>query len=273
MKKILPVLSLTLLMTACGPPKTEGNVSLSADPAIDLRVTSEIETGLRATAITVMPNDAAQWLAQVVMIDEDGKLYQSGLSARKARPMSGTARDIAGIMRRGAAGLVLTITPEGSLGGFIESDDLGTLLPLTVSAPQQKFESFCVTDTAPENTVYVRTNNGALALDIDVIDNQAVTLSISGDQLQQCPKTQSLFAQENGAYALPLRLQNGRAVTLTNGITIQGADDLLALYSTTENLGGPYNKGAILAADADTDRILTISLEFAQKILAPKTPE
>ncbi|MGB0907922.1 MAG: hypothetical protein ACPGVT_10550 [Maricaulaceae bacterium] len=273
MKYTASLLALTFVLTACGSPESDSAPPLSAKAPVDLRVTAELETGIMAKAITVMPNDAAQWVSQVVMIDENGDLYQSGLDDRKARHVKGKATHIAGIMRRGAAGLVLSLTPSGGFGAYIESDDEGTLAPLPISAPDIKPKGFCVSASAPEDSIYVRTEDGAQAMLIDVTeDNSAVSLSLGGDPLEACPNISTLFAYEGDSYALPPRLVDGRGVSITEGITIAGASALSGIYVTTDNLGATYSKGAVLAADANAKRLVIISLEFANRTLAAPSP-
>lgn len=278
-----------LTLTACGGEAAAPDAS---SETIDLRVTAEVNTGVNAQHITVIPNDVAPWLSHIILISDDGALYQTALDSGKAKPLGAKAIDAVGLMRAQAAGVVLTLSGGGTVSAMIESDDEGNLSPLPVSTTIAALSGFCGAASAPSDTVYAQTPGGdVLSLGVLVQESQVILSEIerfdgdadavcyvSGDDVKFQPRGSAaqfgvLSLDGNNVTLSPKQtgasLSNGSAVTITPGLSTPGLSSASAITATTDSLGGAFRDGAIIMADADAPRLVMISAGFAQSVLAP----
>ena len=171
------LLTASLSLSACQTGEKPAAVS-TQPPAASITVTADINTGIRTKHITVIPNDVAPWLSQIILLDTSGDLYRTALDSGKAKPLNAKAKDAIGLMRRKAPGVLLTLSDGGTLSAFIESNDEGDLSPLAVSSPNSTLSGFCHGEKAPDGTVYAITNDSHLvSLAVLVEDNQHIHLS------------------------------------------------------------------------------------------------
>ena len=290
----------TFFLTSCG-----GDTSaLLAPPSrtIDLRVTAEIETGVNAKHVTVIPNDVAPWLSHIILIGEDGELYQTALDSGKAKALSAKAVDAVGLMREKAAGVVLTLSEAGTVSALIETDDAGNLGAITVSANLPTLANFCAADQAPRDTVHAMSTDGDILSIAVLVQESQIILSeanrIEGQKgAADCIVRNDIAQFQNGASgAAQLGVLNfsgaqstisaaatgeltwrgdtdAALITITPGLSTPGLSKASAIHITSDSLGGAFRDGALIIADAQEPRLVMISAGFAQNtigaVLAP----
>lgn len=282
-----------LFLAACS-----GDTSAPLAPpsdTIDLRVTAEVETGVNARHITVIPNDVAPWLSHIILIGEDDALYQTALDSGKAKALNAKAVDAVGLMREKAAGVVLTLSKAGTVSALIETDDAGNLGAITVSANLPPLSRFCAADKAPRDTVYAMSTDGNILSIAVLVQESQIILSEtermdsqngasdcivmgglpqfqnSGTQLSvlNFGEAQSTLSV-NASGALTWRSGADAArIAITPGLSTPGLSKASAVYTTPDSLGGAFRDGAIIIADADAPRLVMISAGFAERVLAP----
>ena len=178
MKKILclSVGAAALLLTSCGKKEV---VVLPAD-TVGLRITSEVPSALKAQRISVIPNDVAPWLSHILLLS-DGNLYRTTANGGKAQAVNGgRLKDIAGLMRKGEAGTVLTLTTDGKLTAMIEKDDEGRLARMNVSSKAESYDGFCQNAEAPTDTVTAFTGRTLITLNIGYEGDDLMTVTETG---------------------------------------------------------------------------------------------
>ena len=159
--KLAPA-ALALILSACGGEPTEA----LPEGTVGLRITSEIPTKVKADRISVIPNDVAPWVSQILLLS-DGQLYRTTANGGQAQAVNGgTLKDMIGLMRKGEAGTVLTLTREGKLSAMIEKDDEGRLARLNVSAKSENYDGFCQGFTAPLDTVHAYSGKTLVTLKV-----------------------------------------------------------------------------------------------------------
>jgi len=139
MKQIFCIPLAALILTACGSKDVE---VLPAD-TVALRITSEVPAGVKAQRISVIPNDVAPWLSQILLL-ADGQLYRT--------------------------------TANGKLTAMIEKDDEGRLARMNVSSKADSYGGFCQTDAAPSDTVTAYSSKSLITLQISYEGNELMTV-------------------------------------------------------------------------------------------------
>jgi hypothetical protein len=56
-------------------------------------------------------------------------------------------------------------------------------------------------------------------------------------------------------------------VAIEDGLSIGGTDKVTAIYTTSENLGGTFNRGTIALQDGQSDRLVLIANSYAARAL------
>ncbi len=198
MKQLLPlVAALTLTLTACG----KKDVEVLPAGTVGLRITSDVPIGVTADRISVMPNDVAPWLSQILIL-ADGQLYRTSTNGSQAeRVNGGSLKDMAGLMRKGEPGTVLTLTTDGKLTALIEKDDEGRLARMNVSSKAESYDSFCQNDKAPTDTVMAISGKNLVSLNISYEGNELMSVKETGRT--SLPKTISTcYVAGETAYAV-----------------------------------------------------------------------
>lgn len=282
------------------PAMTPDTLRTNADAT--LTVTADINMGIMAKDITVIPNDVAPWLSHIVVISEDGELYQTALDSGEAKPLGARAVDAIGLMRMEAPGVVLTLSEMGGLDAYIESNDAGELASLPVNGPDlgtnMRIEQFCSASTAPSDTIYAVAGGSVMRMAILVEGTDQIRLSKTDSQVwdggddTSCvmigdtpsavtsANPVSLLGDGNDAlFIRPLAPNDyiavsrnaddiGAAVSIGAGLSTEGLSAASASYVSNDSLGGVFRDGAIILADANAPRLVLISKPFAQKTLA-----
>lgn len=308
----LTTAALALTLTACG---SKDVIVLPAD-TVGLRITSEVPAGLKADRISVMPNDVAPWLSQILLLS-DGKLYRTSATGGKAQGVNGgNLKDMIGLMRKGDAGTILTLTRDGKLTAMIEKDDEGRLARMNVSAKAESYDGFCQGQKAPTTTVTAFTRKALVTLKIDyegsdlmtVTETARVSLSkpitscfVSGDTVYAMAggqlnvngvdtgsipgKTRGLSGISSAAAPAILYVEDAnmlaslrsakpstrRKVVIQDGLSVPGTQNISSIYTTADSLGGTFSGGAVIAQDANAERLILVSLPFAKKTLSKQT--
>lgn len=312
MKQIFCIPLAALILTACGSKDVE---VLPAD-TVALRITSEVPAGVKAQRISVIPNDVAPWLSQILLL-ADGQLYRTTANGGKAQAVNGgTLKDMIGLMREGAAGTVLTLTSEGKLTAMIEKDDEGRLARMNVSSKADSYGGFCQTDAAPSDTVTAYSSKSLITLQISYEGNELMTVEemdraslpkaitacfVSGDTVHALAAGQ-LFSGGNatgsvdataeiisgiGNAQAPTLLYMGegtslftlraaktdlrRKVVIQDGLSVMGTENFASIFTTSDSLGGTFSQGAVIAQDENSDRLVLVSLPFADQTLSKQT--
>lgn len=165
--------ALTLSLSACG---NKDAVVLPAD-TVGLRITSEVAAGITADRITVIPNDVAPWVSQILLLS-NGELYRTTADGGKAQGVNGgDLKDMIGLMRKGDAGTVLTLTRDGKLTAMIEKDDEGRLSRMNVSSNAKSYDGFCQNDKAPSSEVIAFSDKSLVTLKIDYQGDDVMTIT------------------------------------------------------------------------------------------------
>jgi hypothetical protein len=190
LQKLAPA-ALAICLAACGgePPEAlpKGTVGL--------RITSEVPSKVKADRISVIPNDVAPWISQILLL-ADGQLYRTTANGGQAQAVNGgTLKDMVGLMRKGEAGTVLTLTREGKLSAMIEKDDEGRLARMNVSAKSENYDGFCQGYTAPSDTVYAYSGKTLVTLGISYESDSLMRVERLETQNSPKPITSCLMAE------------------------------------------------------------------------------
>lgn len=182
-----------VVLSSCGkaeaPPLPEGTVGV--------RITSAVETGITAERLTVIPNDVAPWVSQILILSK-GQVYRTTATGGKAQSVNaGTVKDMIGLMRKGEAGTALTLTQDGQLSGLIEKDDEGRLARINVSAKATTFDGFCQSTQAPTQTVSAFSGKDLVALKISYDGNEVIRVTETARQSFSKPITACLSRDED----------------------------------------------------------------------------
>ena len=169
----LTTLALALCLSACNgsqQAETPSNVT-------GLRITAEVATDVKAERISVLPNDIAPWLSQILLLS-DGQLYRTSAGGGKAQAVNaGDVKDMIGLMRKGKAGTALTLTKAGKISALIEKDDEGRLARMNVSTKAESYDGFCQNLTAPNKQVIAYSGKDIITLDVSYESDQVVTIA------------------------------------------------------------------------------------------------
>ena len=251
----LTISVLALTLTACGGKKE------TALPAatVDLRITAEVPAGVKADRITVIPNDVAPWVSQILLLSGQS-LYRTSAGGGKAQSVSvSNLMDILGLMRAGAAGTALGLTQDGKLTALIEKDDDGRLARMNVSSDTANYDGFCNNAKAPLDAVIAFSGKDLITLRISYEGNDVMSVSettrlslpkdisscyASGDQIYAIAGG-GLFSNEQALGSVPEGAQNLTAIAGVSAPTL--------LY--TDNSG---TLSTLRAAQPDTRRKIAI---------------
>ena len=263
-QKVFPALA-CLLLVACADKsetQTEAEVFDVSGAAIEIPVTSQIMLPEKGVAYTFVPNDAAQWLSHIIILSEDGDLYQATADSQDAKPIEGPkAKAVIGLSRPGAAGVFFAINEDNTLQAYIESNDAGDFKALTDDLPDVNIIELCETSPALECELG---ENGQ----ISAIETKApASLVSSKGQHNLKMSDNSIIVSE------PESSDVYTPVTITNGITILGVTNPQSVHTTSDNFGGPFNNGLVLVSDADEPRFVIISADRARKELEAQPTE
>ncbi len=213
---ILPAiisLSLALSLAACG--KKDATAPLP-EGTIGLRVTAAIDTGVNASRITVIPNDVAPWMSQILLL-EGGKVSRTSVDGGKAQAVNaGNIKDMIGLMRKGQSGTALTLTADGTLTALIEKDDEGRLGRMNVSSKASGYDGFCQSNHAPETELTAFSGKKLITL----------SLAYKGDSL--------LSVTETGSITLPKPISacfdtDALTLSIAKGRLYSGTSDVVAI--------------------------------------------
>lgn len=283
-----------ILLLSCGGSDPAPNLDTSA--AVTWTVTAEMDTGVNTARITIVPNDVAPWLSQIVLISTEGELYQTALDSGKAKPLNTRAKDALGLLRVQAAGVVLLISEDGKLSAMIESNDAGDLSPLPVSAPPMTLSAFCHGEEAPTDTVWALSNSGdnikmavlveSAQIRLSELSREAATpeaidcIMINGQPefLAESTVQGASMTHEGESYRITPRAPDDdffvsssggdvKTVSVQGGISTPGLNSSNAALVSNNSLGSVFRDGVIILSDAEAQRLVLLDKPFALQTL------
>ena len=251
----LTAAALALTLTACGSKDVE---VLPAD-TVGLRITSEVPSGISADQITVIPNDVAPWLSQILLLS-DGKLYRTSSDGGKAQAVNGgDVKDVIGLMRKGEAGTALTLTRDGKLTALIEKDDEGRLARMNVSSKANSYNGFCQGTKAPSDTVMAFAGKKLITLGITYQGNEVLRVTETDSQsfskpISACFVTAEKTYAVSGGQLFANEADTGNIAGQPRMLTgISGAAAPVLLY-----IDGANSLASLRAANPKTRRSVVI---------------
>lgn len=271
-----------LFLASCGEQTTAPS-GHTGKIDVEIPVTSEILLPKKGVAYAFVPNNAAQWLSQIVILSEDGDIYQAPADARKAIPIKGAkAKSILGLNRPGAPGMFLALSNNGTVSAYIEINDDGHFGPAPFSSPGVKLKDFCNQPDTPVGSFLALTRDDTVVrLTVTPPDTSAteiLQLQMSEPLEDMTCDMEAVLPSPSGSFTLSQHKDNAgiqvateseplKNVEITNGITIPGVETPQSVYAVSDNFGGPFNNGLVLVSDADAPRFIIISADFARKQL------
>lgn len=296
MKKLTLLLAaaiLTASLSACSG-KSDNNPTISETkdiPTIEMVATHAIDLDFPVSQLTFVPNSVAPWLGRIILLGEDGHLFSTDIEGRDPKPVgSGKFIDIFGLAREAAPGVFLAINTENKIEAFIESSDDGDFSPMIYAGEDLANVAFCESDTPTRNSTRVLTTKGEL---------KSLEFIIDGNHVQQLVKASTKAARKTKACKIDTKTPrpygfsaNTKSHTLSaissntgaaintikikNGLSIRGLNRIKYVAATQSNYGGgAYADGVLALVDKDENRIVFISLSYAERQLlkAVNTPE
>ena len=261
---------------------------------IDMVATHAVDLDISVAQLTFVPNSVAPWLGRIILLDDNGRLYSTDIEGR-APKLVGTGKyiDIFGLAREAAPGVFLAINIDNQIEAFIESDNDGNFSPMIYSGEGLVVWGFDIkSDISGENIKLINQRGKLHTVEVEVEDNilVATTLHLDKSTSEETPsgpdvalvgsklsgKIFSVFANEFinsdkvGLIIAPLwptDLFLFKA-NIKNGLSVRGLDHIKYVASTQSNYGGgAYADGVLALVDMDENRIVFISLGYADRKL------
>jgi len=291
MKKLSLILTAALLgcgLVACSDKQSETPAIIETKelPTIDMVATHAIDLDISVSQLTFVPNSAAPWLGRIILLDEEGYLYSTDIEGRAPKPVGkGKYIDIFGLAREAAPGVFLGITANNTIEAFIESDDIGNFSPMIYSGADIAIQTFCQKNNSINTPITVLTLGGKYkTIKLNITDKtvaQEVSDTITpANQSPSCLSQHATLGHNQGNFNVVTGKPSGLHlyqitpsdqkydVRVNNGLSVRGADRIKYVASTTSNYsGGAYAKGVLALVDADENRIVFISMSYAERQL------
>ena len=267
-------------------------------PTIEMVSTHAIDLDISVSKLTFVPNSTAAWLGRIILLDDAGHLYSTDIEGRAPKPVgTGKYLDILGLVREAASGVFLAITDDNKIEAFIESDDIGNFSQMIYSGAEIAILTFCPKDSSEDSQINVLTLNGKYKTMELNIDNGSIAQEVY-DTISPPKQSSSCLWQyatigdnlnnfnvvegkTSGLYFYQIAPSDREYnVNIKNGLSVRGVEHVKYIASTQSNYGGgAYANGVLALVDADEDRVVFISLSYAerqlQKAISPaeKTPQ
>lgn len=285
---------MTLALAAC---QQNNNIEQSLPSDIKLtewRVTGEITLPSAAKAASFVPNSVAPWVGQIIYINENNALWRTYASNAGAQLISSNAfKDVYGLSRIEAAGVVLAISDKGSLKAFIEVDDDGNFEPLITSESETiSAAKFCTGGNPLTDKAWLVTDAGDLyAFQVSELSDTAVTLTYTPDRTKN---VENCYVAENAPIVTsnitspsylnikdtakvigmfkdtqsPVISKAGvlSSLLVTDGLSVYGTDKADLIAGTTTSFGSVYSDGIVILGDSENSRFVTVSASYIKNI-------
>jgi hypothetical protein len=274
---------------ACSDKSADTPIALETKevPTIDMVATHDIALDISVSQLTFVPNSVAPWLGRIIVLDDNGRLYSTDIEGRDPKPISHSGSsskyiDIFGLAREAAPGVFLAITEDNKIEAFIEADDIGNFSPMIYSGEKIASQAFCLKKRSINNEITVLTKTGEFKTLNLVISENTMRQEVSNTRPSQetsphCQLHYAPIAQNAGNYNVAKGEQSGIKihkydpaeqeflVNITNGLSVRGAKHIKFIATTQSNYGGgAYADGVLALVDADEQRIVFISLSYAE---------
>ena len=299
MKKLTLLLTAAVLtygLVACSDKSTDAPALIETKelPTIDMVATHAIDLDISVSQLTFVPNSTAPWLGRIILMDEAGHLYSTDIEGRDPKPVgSGTYIDIFGLARENAAGVFLAITGNKKIEAFIKSDDDGNFSPMIYSGENIDALSFDLISNNNGNSIKILDNRGKFYTVKIVINSKVLEATIIHsaksitDETSRGTNVASVGSDISGKYFSVITNTFGKSdkngliisplwptdplmfkANIKNGLSVHGVDNIKYVASTTSNYGGgAYADGVLALVDAHEDRIVFISMSYAERQL------
>ena len=270
---------LTLNMLAACTDKS-AHVNQDDWPTLEIVATHAIDTKSQITALTFVPNNVAPWLGRIILLDQDQHVFSTDIEGRS--PLVITPKqytDIAGIARENAAGIFFALTSEGKLEAFIQSDNAGNYMPISISGTAMDVKQFCKTPDQTSNSLtFLSKARHIINLEISV-QNDVITLKqTASTKASKCdtltfPKIEYQGKADGDLLILGTGVNQSEnyVASIQNGLSIIGMEDVDYFNMTTANYGGgAFKDGVISLIDQSEKRIVFISLDYVRRQIEAK---
>ncbi len=293
-------------MVACSEKSADlAPVNAAKTPAtIDMVATHDIPLDISIAQLIFVPNSLAPWLGRIILLDDAGHLYSTDIEGRDPKRVgNGKFIDMVGLAREAEPGVFLAITGNNKIEAFIESDDIGNFSPMFYSGEPIDAQGFCLAqDTATKTAMLLTANNEIKRISFNIEDKHFEQTIIEPipvkpkikaenstyENVSECAKNHqgvgyitSIPTEDNLAdftsntfHFQPSKtgglLINGDEfqANIKNGLSVRGVTSIKYIASTQSNYGGgAYAKGVLALVDADENRIVFISMSYAERQL------
>lgn len=299
MKKLTLLLTAAVLtygLVACSDKSTDQATALETKelPTIDMVATHAIDLDISVSQLTFVPNSTAPWLGRIILLADEGRLYSTDIEGRDPKPVgSGKYIDIFGLARENEAGVFLAITENNKIEAFIETDNDGNFSPMIYSGESIDALNFDLISNDSDNSIKILDNRGKFYTVKIVINSKVLEATIihsaksmtgettrgtnvanvgsdiSGKHFSVITNT-FINSDKNGLIITPLWPADPLMfkANIKNGLSVRGVDHIKYVASTTSNYsGGAYADGVLALVDADEQRIVFISMSYAERQL------
>lgn len=131
-------------LVACSSEPSIKTVPVEDMDVFSIRATGNISTPAIMTDVAYVPNNVASWMSQIILLSEDGDIWQTTSDGDTPRRVSkGDYQDIRGLRRDNEPGIFLAAQPDGRVSAFIEREDIGNYKPMTISQGSFGVKQFC----------------------------------------------------------------------------------------------------------------------------------
>lgn len=282
----IPLILYSLSLSGCqdrlAKEATQDTVFIDVASDIQVSATTDFENPGHIVAATFVPNLVAGWATQLVLMNEDGALSRTQMDRPAPQIFApGPYKDIQGYGRNMAAGVLIALTEDGSIGAFIEVSDKGDFKALPVSAPTLKVSQFCASSDFTAPRLVVETQAGALEAFSIVVENEAqLTLSRLNETVEtECDAKSLAFGGESagtlstnptGPHLLYTTSGAKSVIEIKDGLSIRGIKNPDVLLLTDRNLGSAFTNGALVVTDTDSNRVVLIAQDFLRDEIASR---
>jgi len=281
-------------MVACSDQSNDQPTALETKelPAIDIVATHAIDLDISVAQLTFVPNSTAPWLGRIILLDEAGHLHSTDIEGRDPKPVgSGKYIDIFGLARKNESGVFLAITENNKIEAFIETDDTGNFSPMIYSGENIDALSFDLISNNSDNSIKILDNRGKFYTVKIVVNSKVLEATIIPSAKSITDETSRgtnianvgsdipgkyfsvvtntfISSDKNGLIIAPLWPTDPLMfkANIKNGLSVRGVDHIKYVASTTSNYGGgAYADGVLALVGADEDRIVFISMSYAER--------
>ena len=269
------------------------------DHVISANITYDRHMPHESAAITAVPNNVAPWASSLFIIDERKQLLRGSLDTGAFKLIATNVNDMVPLARKNAAGVIMALTSDNTLRGYIETNDQGDYEEISFVKTLQNFNGFCKTETLKEQRIYGYDSHKPYTIDVINPSEKAriealvietlpaptgkclLTISDNDIDMVQTPKnilSASLLENNTLVFTTHESLERPRlfilkdgvttAIDITGGLSTDAPSQIDSFTIIHDNLGGVLRNGAVLIADNASERVIYISLDLLNRRLS-----